>query len=144
MKFLSTYISKWFRFLPALMLVALVGLFIWNLLEHGIVKHPGQAVFQERCAQCHGDQGEGIKTLVPPLDDREFARHHFDSIPCWLKNGLNHPIIIHGKVYDQPMYPSKLDDIQTANVINYLNNEYFKLDKEVNSAWVRKQWEGCE
>lgn len=132
------------RLLPFMFLGAIVLVFFYNIYENGRIKHPGQAVFQSQCASCHGDDGEGIKALVPPLDDRDFALRHFDSIPCWLKKGLNHPITIHGKVYDQPMYPMALDEIQTANVLNYLDREFFKLDKEVNSAWVKEKWRGCE
>lgn len=129
--------------LPAAIFIMLLTLFIYNFLEHGRIKHPGLAVYQVHCSSCHGDAGEGVRTLVPPLTDRDFIIRHMDSLPCWIKYGMNHPITVHGKLYDQPMYPLPLDDIQTANVINFLNKEYFKIDREVSSAWVRQKWEGC-
>ncbi|MDB5283598.1 MAG: hypothetical protein JWO06_2673, partial [Bacteroidota bacterium] len=86
-----------------------------------------------------------IKTLVPPLNHSDFAAKNFDSIPCWLKNGLNHPITIRDTVYDQPMYPNKnLDEVRTANVINYISKEFFGLDRQVNSGWVKDKWKQCE
>lgn len=106
--------------------------------------HPGQACYKVNCAQCHGDNGEGIKSLVPPLNHSDFATRNMDSIPCWLKFGLNHPIVVNGTTYDQPMYPGTVDEVQIANLINFMNKEYWNSDKEVNSQWVREHWKTCK
>ena len=87
----------------------------------------------------YGDNGEGIKVLVPPMTDKDFLARNMDSLPCWLKNGIFHPVTINGTLYDQPMYPNGLDEIQTANVINYLNSQFAGSDKEINSVWVKTE-----
>jgi mono/diheme cytochrome c family protein len=121
----------------------IIALFIYNIYSHGKIVHPGEALFKVQCAQCHGDNGEGTKKLVPPLNGADFAAKNIDSIPCWLKFGLNHPITVNDTVYDQAMYPSTIDEVQIANVINYMNSEFFKSDRLVNSSWVRNQWQKC-
>ena len=115
-----------------------------NVIGHGSIQHPGKSSYQSKCASCHGDNGEGIKTLVPPLANADFALHNFDSIPCWLKNGLNHPIKVNGIEYDQPMYGLEMDEIQIANVMNYISKELLHSDKEINSLTVKKLLKGCK
>lgn len=132
------------KLIPIAVVLILIGVFIGNILTHGSIEHPGLTVYKNECAQCHGSSGEGIRDLIPPLADGDFAKQNFDSIPCWLKNGLNRPIIVNGKGYDQPMYPSTLNDIQIANVTNYINEEYLHTDKKVNSAWVRDKLKTCK
>lgn len=132
------------KYLVPLGIPILIAIFIYNVYEHGIVISPGEALFKAHCAECHGDKGEGIKVLVPPMSDKNFLVKSLDSIPCWMKNGIFHPVTINGILYDQPMYPNGLDEIQTANIINYLNSEFVGSDKEVNAAWVKKKWEECK
>lgn len=131
------------KYLAPFAIIGIIAVFIYNIYQHGWVDDPGKVIYKAQCAKCHGEAGEGIKTLVPPLSNDDYAPHNFDSIPCWLKNGLNHAIKVGGKTYDQPMYPNGLDEIQTANVINFLNREFFASDKKINSQWVRERWKGC-
>jgi mono/diheme cytochrome c family protein len=118
-------------------------MFIYNIVKHGHIQHPGKTTYQRECAQCHGDNGEGIKSLIPPLLESDFARNNFDSIPCWLKNGLARPITVNGKQYDQPMYGQKMDNIETANVINYINMEFLRTERQINAEWVTQRWSEC-
>jgi mono/diheme cytochrome c family protein len=115
-----------------------------NVLTHGKIQHPGKSSYQSKCADCHGDKGEGIRALVPPLAKSDFAQQYFDSIPCWLKNGMNHPITVNGVQYDQPMYPLEMDEIQIANVMNYISKEMLESDKEINSLMVKKKLKRCK
>jgi mono/diheme cytochrome c family protein len=139
--------QKIIQYLAPFTIVFIVLLFIYNIWSHGTIEHPGAASYKANCSQCHGDNGEGIKSLVPPLNQSDFAEKNIDSIPCWLKFGLSHPITVKGTVYDQPMYPFdtlRLNEVQIANIINYMNKEYFGRDNPVNSQWVIAHWKGCK
>ncbi len=125
-------------------IVGIIILFIYDIWSHGQIVHPGKAQYASACAQCHGDNGEGIKSLVPPLNRSDFATRNIDSLPCWLKFGMNHPIVVNDTTFDQPMYPNAIDEVQTANLINFMNSEFFKNDKEVNSRWVLDHWKDCK
>ncbi|MBP7389669.1 MAG: c-type cytochrome [Chitinophagales bacterium] len=127
-----------------LAIVLIIGIFVFNVATHGTIQHPGKPLYVKHCEQCHGENGEGIMSLVPPLASSDFAIANFDSIPCWIKHGITYPIIVNGKSFDQPMYGVKLDEIQTANIINYLNDEFLKTNRTANSVWVKKQWEKCK
>ncbi len=47
-------------------------------------------------------------------------------------------------LYDQPMYPGNLDEVQISNIINFMNDEYFNLDKHVSPQWVSDRLKGCK
>ena len=139
--------AKIIQYLAPFTLVFIALLFIYNIWSHGTIVHPGQAGYKTNCAQCHGENGEGIKSLVPPLNHADFAAKNIDSIPCWLKFGLNHPIRVNDTVFDGTMYPFdtlRLDEVQIANIVNFMNKEYFNSDREVNPQWVRDQWKACK
>ncbi len=136
--------NKLIRYLAPFTIVGIVIISVWNLFTHGQIQHPGKSTYQSKCAQCHGDNGEGIKLLTPPLANTDFAMQNFDSLPCWLKYGMNHPITVNGVDYDQPMYPNEIDEIQMSNVINFMCSEYFHSDSSVSSIWVKQKLEHCE
>lgn len=136
--------KKIIKYLAPFSIFFIILLFIYDIWSHGTIDHPGMAGYKANCSQCHGDNGEGIKSLVPPLNHADFAIKNLDSIPCWLKFGLNHPIIVGDTLYDQPMYPGNLDEVQISNIINYMNTEYFGIDKRVTPQWVVDHWKGCK
>lgn len=125
-------------------LVIIIVVFVLNIITHGSIQHPGKSSYQTNCAQCHGDNGEGIRVLIPPLLKSDFAKNNFDSIPCWLKNGISHKITVNGVEYDQPMYGLNMDEIQIANVMNYLSKELLDTDREVNSIEVKEILKNCQ
>ncbi len=132
------------RFLAPFFIVLIVAVFVANILTHGSIEHPGKTVYDNRCAMCHGKEGEGIKVLVPPLKDADFARQNFDSIPCWIKNGMTRPITVNGANYEQNMFGIELDEVQTANVINYISRDLLKSDRRINSEWVKGRLRECK
>jgi mono/diheme cytochrome c family protein len=137
-------LKKIAAYLAPFTLVIIAILFIYNIFSHGMVTHPGKAQYEAQCAQCHGDNGEGIKTLIPPLNHSDFALKNIDSIPCWLKFGLNRPIMVHDTLYDQPMYPGDYDEVQISNLVNFMNDEFFNSDRKVDPAWVRERLKNCQ
>ncbi len=126
----------------ALLIIALI--FVINVITHGRISHPGKTTYQNKCADCHGDNGEGIRELIPPLANADFALQHFDSIPCWLKNGISRPITVNGKNYDQPMYGIELDEVQIANLMNYISKEMLNSEREVTSLEVKERLKECK
>lgn len=143
MKIRSVKPAQVIRYLAPFAIVLIIGIFIANFITHGSIQHPGKSTYESKCAQCHGNKGEGIVVLIPPLLQSDFARQNFDSIPCWLKNGMNHPITVNGILYDQPMYGLEMDEIQIANVMNYLDKEMLNGGKEINSRQVKEMLKGC-
>ena len=121
----------------------IIGIFAYNLFTFGVIENPGKSVYDRHCADCHGKDGEGVRLLIPPLKNADVALQQFDSIPCWIMNGMNGPLTVNGKQYDQPMYPIVLNDIETANVINYIAKEFLNTEKRVKSAQIKDLLKDC-
>lgn len=121
-----------------------MGLAVYSFLNYGILDNPGKVLYKNYCADCHGDRGEGIRQLIPPLKNADMAMANYDSIACWIRNGMTGTIMVNGKEYNQIMYPIKLNEVETANIINYIAEEFLNLDKRISSNDVAKQLRDCK
>ncbi len=84
----------------------------------------GELVYKNACADCHGDNGEGLLDLVPPLAKSDYLASHQKELIGLIKKGIKQPVVVNGKTYSQPMPPQLLNDIQLVNVINYINHAW--------------------
>jgi mono/diheme cytochrome c family protein len=121
--------SKFFKTSFVLAPGICILIFLYMSYINAAYDHPGKYVYKSRCASCHGDNGEGTESLVPPLADADMAREHLDSLPCWLFHGMNTPIIVNGKQYDQTMYPISISEVEMANLLNYLADDMVHVHK---------------
>ena len=106
-----------------------VGVFLYMSYFNAAYDHPGRYVYKARCASCHGDNGEGTQALVPPLADADMLKNDLDSVPAWLIRGMNTPITVNGKPYEQTMYPIELTEVEMANLLNYLAKDMVHVNK---------------
>lgn len=120
-----------------------LGVFLYMTFFNAAYDHPGKYVYNNKCSSCHGDKGEGIQSLVPPLVDADMAKANFDSLPCWIMNGMNHPVAVNGKTYDQPMYPISISDVEMANLLNYLATDMVHIDRHYKSDSVAQIMKRC-
>ena len=136
--------KKWLNYLAPFSIVGLIAIFIWNVATHGQIDHPGKFTYEKKCAGCHGDKGEGIETLIPPLYAANFAIQNFDSLPCIIKKGINRTIVVNGITYEQPMYGVEISQVELTNLINFMARDFFSLKREVSSDWVKEQLKSCK
>jgi mono/diheme cytochrome c family protein len=106
-----------------------IAVFLYMTYFNAAYDHPGKYVYKARCASCHGDDGEGTQELVPPLADADMARQNLDSLPCWLYTGMNIPIVVNGRHYEQTMYPIRMSQVEMANLLNYMADEMLHIHK---------------
>jgi cytochrome c551 len=104
----------------------------------------GKRLYQQQCANCHGNNGEGLGALIPPLAQADYLKQHWTATPCIIKNGLNHTILVNGQSYDQPMPANaKLSEIEIANILNYIGNSWGNQLPTQQLNAVRTQLENC-
>jgi mono/diheme cytochrome c family protein len=85
----------------------------------------GKDIYEARCQNCHGKNGEGLGELAPPLTDTVFLKTNKQQLACYIKNGANQPMLINGKSYQEKMPAFKdLHDIDIAQVIVYVTNSF--------------------
>ncbi|MES2419059.1 MAG: cytochrome c [Bacteroidota bacterium] len=85
----------------------------------------GKDLYITHCQNCHGEKGEGLGELVPPLTDTVFLKTNKANLACLIKNGSNKGVTINGKHYEgkMPAFP-QLVSIDVAQVIVYMTNSF--------------------
>ena len=83
---------------------------------------PGAVVYASRCASCHGSDGKGLGTFMPPLAGNPTVMDpHPDSLINLTLNGAA-PVAVKGvpDPYRMPQYRTELSDAQIADVLTFI------------------------
>ena len=119
-------------------LIGIVGLFIliqgtWiyqnKPLEQSITD--GEEIYLDFCIQCHLDNGEGVSGVFPPLAKSDYLINNIEMSIRGLKYGLSGPIVVNGEQYNGIMQNQGLDDVEIADVMNYILNNWGNEFNEV-------------
>lgn len=85
----------------------------------------GEILYQNFCANCHMEDGSGLKGLIPPLAGADYIAADPERMACIIRYGLQDTIVVNDTVYSQPMEGIKaLTDFEITNVINYINHAW--------------------
>jgi mono/diheme cytochrome c family protein len=100
----------------------------------------GKKVFLSTCAACHQATGQGIPGQYPPLAGSEWAQGKEERIIRIVLQGLNGPITVEGKEFNNVMAPlgSVLKDEQIANVLSFVRQEWGNKAADVEPETVAK------
>jgi mono/diheme cytochrome c family protein len=105
----------------------------------------GKDIYKAKCQNCHGENGEGLGQLAPPLTDSVFLKTNKSRLACFIKNGANESLMIHGKEYKEkmPAFP-ELADIDVAQVMVYITNSFGNKQGFVPYSEVSKDLQNCK
>ena len=118
--------------------VGIIGLFIiyegaWlyqkKPLEQSIAD--GKEIYNDFCVQCHLDNGEGVSGVFPPLAKSDYLLNNIEMSIRGLKYGLSGPIVVNGEEYDGVMQNQGLDNLEIADVMNFILNNWGNENKEI-------------
>ncbi|MDB5139406.1 MAG: hypothetical protein JWR12_1322 [Mucilaginibacter sp.] len=84
----------------------------------------GKLVYQNHCQNCHGENGEGLQALMPPLTDSVFLKKNIHILPCLVKNGFQGTITVSKRNFDWQMPPANLNYIEIAQALTYITNSF--------------------
>ncbi|HEY9196221.1 MAG TPA: cytochrome c, partial [Mucilaginibacter sp.] len=85
----------------------------------------GSAIYQQHCQNCHGDKGQGLQSLIPPLTDSLYLKNNKANLACFIQNGLKGKIIISRRKFDDEMQAdTNLAPIEIAKVLTYVTNSF--------------------
>lgn len=105
----------------------------------------GKLVYQQKCASCHGANGEGFRNLIPPMNNSNYLTEHANDFPCIVAYGLDQKIVVNGVEFDQPMEGIvELNPIEIANVANYIYERWGHSSKKFTPQEVEKRIANCE
>ena len=83
----------------------------------------GKEIYLDFCAQCHLEDGKGVKGIYAPLAKSDFLIDISQTIHS-IKYGLKGPITVNGEEYNSIMVSQGLDDEEISDVVNYILNSW--------------------
>ncbi|RZK61363.1 MAG: cytochrome c [Hymenobacter sp.] len=94
-------------------------------------QHQGERLYGQHCAGCHGEQGQGLGTLIPPLAGSDYLARHPAQLGCIIRQGLRGATVVNGVQYNQVMLGVQdtsthkhLSPAQITNLLNYLEGHW--------------------
>ena len=92
------------------------------------IKHPGKAVYDALCLNCHQPTGLGLPGVYPALAESDWVAGDATTLSKIVMHGLNGPIKVKGEDFKQvapiPMPPMGLNDQQMADVLTYVRSNF--------------------
>jgi mono/diheme cytochrome c family protein len=100
----------------------------------------GKKVFDATCITCHQANGLGVPGQYPPLAGSEWATGSEERAIRIVLHGLNGPITVEGKEFNNVMAPlgAALKDEQIANALSYVRASWGNAALEVSPETVAK------
>ncbi|HEX5169886.1 MAG TPA: c-type cytochrome [Cyclobacteriaceae bacterium] len=102
-----------------------------SLNEHELKQFvAGRQLYLTTCANCHGSDGKGLSRFAPPLSGSEWVLGDEKRLALILLHGLEGPVDVNGKHYDEPdilpVMPSHstLEDGSISDILTYIRNEW--------------------
>jgi len=84
----------------------------------------GKKVFLSACFACHMQEGQGLAGVFPPLAGSDFLKADKSRAIRIPLKGLQGPITVNGKPYNNIMPPQVFTDDQIADVLTYVMNSW--------------------
>jgi mono/diheme cytochrome c family protein len=128
----------------SLLVIVLISCQSQDELEFKRYYTTGKVVYQSKCQNCHGDNGEGLSALIPPLTDSVYLQANRHQLPCIIKYGLNKPIQVHGKGYLGQMPATDLAPVELAEVITYITNSFGNKMGVTTTLMAEEDLKGCK
>jgi len=105
----------------------------------------GRDLYIAHCQNCHGAKGEGLGALAPPLTDTVYMKTNKQNLVCLVKNGItNVPVMIHGKPYEGKMPAFNMADIDLAQLIVYITNDFGNKQGMYTTEQVARDLKACK
>ena len=104
----------------------------------------GALIYQSHCQNCHGDNGEGLSALIPPLTDSSYLKKNQALLPCFIKSGLKGSVTIKSKSFEGAMPAIDLSPVEIAEVLTYIGNSFGNKLKTVNEQRVQLDLADCQ
>jgi mono/diheme cytochrome c family protein len=104
----------------------------------------GVEVYQSHCQNCHGANGEGLSSLIPPLTDSVYLKNNKAALPCFIKSGLKGAITIKGKTFDDTMPANELTSMEVAQVLTYISNSFGNKLNTIDIQQVEHDLGSCK
>lgn len=103
-------------------IAGLVYVFI-TMTPEGVAS--GKKLYETHCSNCHGKEGQGLRSLYPKLAGSDYLKEHQVDLPCMILYGMEGPIMVNGKAFNAVM-----PGVESLNP-----KEVWKIMEYINSDW---------
>ncbi len=106
----------------------------------------GVAIYATVCKTCHGEDGNGITALAPPLNKSEIVNCNKTTMISIVLKGLSGPVKVAGHVYKAPEISGEMPgfadnkdftDDDLAQVMNFVRRSWQNKGDKINAADVK-------
>ncbi len=104
----------------------------------------GSLVYQQHCQNCHGDKGQGLSALIPPLTDSVYLKNNKAVLACFVKNGLKGKITVAARTFDDEMQADDIAPLEIAKVLTYVTNSFGNKMGTVTLQQVQDDLKNCK
>ncbi|CAM5262784.1 c-type cytochrome [Rhodanobacter lindaniclasticus] len=86
----------------------------------------GGKLYAQRCADCHGDHGQGVAGVYPPLDGNTSVTGptSVNAVRSVLLGGFAPATAANPRPYSMPPFAQQLDDAEVAAVVGYIRQSW--------------------
>jgi mono/diheme cytochrome c family protein len=101
-----------------------------SLLTVGVVhaENVGEKLYQQKCAACHQNEGQGLPNWIPPLAGSPILLSDEEELSA---------LLLHGKA-GMPAFHLFLDDSKIAAILSYARESWGNAAPPVELATVAK------
>ena len=122
---------------------------IWSCQSEGQLEFArfyssGMAIYQDKCQNCHGNKGEGLLALIPPLTDSSYLKNNKAALACMVKYGTNKTLTVAGRDFDGKMKGVDMAPVEIAEVLTYITNSFGNKMGTITSDQVSKYLADCK
>jgi cytochrome c len=133
-------LKKYWLFLPPLSIFLL-----FVQCDDGNPYKQGKILYTNFCANCHMEDGSGLKGLIPPLAKSDYLATHRGELVCVIRKGQKGQIVVNGVEYGQQemLAIPKLSDFEITNVLNFISQEWGNQQPTWTVEEVREGLKKC-
>lgn len=134
--------GKWLGILTPV--IMLTGIWIYSSGSGEARGRRGEVLYAEHCASCHGNSGEGLRKLIPPVRASDYVKENPEKLACIIKYGTRGPMTVNGQRYSGAMEGiSRLEADEIRDIINYMRITWNGEKEAYSLKDVRSQLDAC-
>ncbi len=101
----------------------------------------GESIYLNRCQNCHMEQGEGLKKLIPSLKSSQYISKSSSDLVCIILKGTE---VIPLEQRSPQVMPGLINitPVEMTNLVNYLNFK-FGNQEETTLTIIESQMQKC-
>lgn len=120
------------------------GLFLFYQLSENSTGGAGAKLYTIYCANCHMEEGEGLRNLIPPLKNADYIPVNKESLACIIRNGQSGEIMVNDTVYNFTMPPNaEITPTEIATLLRYIFAQWYPEETAPTFSEIKEQLYNC-